>query len=132
MKVTVVLPSRVAAERDGVEFVSVEGEEGSVGIYPRRLDFVSALVPGVLTLRWNDGGEEYAAVDRGLLVKEGEEVTIAVRRGVMGRDLHALQTMVEEEYRVLDEREKEARSALAALEARFARRFLEQERRRRR
>lgn len=141
MHVKVVVPSRVVAEREDVAFLSAEGEEGSVGVLPRCLDFVSILVPGILTLRvasGADGGrapggrEEHAAVDRGLLVKEGRGITVAARRAVMGGDLADLRATVEEEYRRLDEREKEARAALTGLEARFARRFMEQERRLRR
>lgn len=126
MRLQVLVPSRVVA-RDEVVSVVAEGSEGSFGILPRHVDYVTELVPGILTYRREeDGPERILALDRGTLVKVGPEILVSVRDAVEGDDLESLRATVHRRFRTLDEREREARSALATLEARFIRRFLEQ------
>lgn len=129
MKVKLVLPSRFLAEWEDVEWIQARGLEGSFGTLPRRLDFVSPLVPGIVGIK--EAGvqdPEYAAVDGGIMVKAGDDVIIATPAAARGRDLETLRQTVTEEFQVLDEKEKEARVAMASLEARFVRRFVEQRR----
>lgn len=126
MRLEILIPSRVVL-RDDVRAVTAEGEEGSFGILPRHVDYVTSLVPGILTYeREEDGSERIVALDRGTLVKVGAEVLVSVRDAVEGDDLETLRHTVESRFRTLDQKEREARSALATLEARFIRRFLEQ------
>ncbi|MEX2465715.1 MAG: F0F1 ATP synthase subunit epsilon [Gemmatimonadota bacterium] len=126
MNVQVVVPTRVVDEWADVDFVRAYGLEGSMGVLPRRRDFVSSLVPGIVTIR-RGSDSTFVAVDGGLLVKQGSQVTVATPQAVTGRALEDLSRMVSDEFEMLDEKEKRARSALADLELRFARRFLEQE-----
>lgn len=126
MKLTVLVPSRVLV-RETVSEVVAEGREGSFGILPRHVDYVSPLVPGILMYRQQGGGaERILAVDQGVLVKVGDEVLVSVRDAIPGEDLGTLRSAVDETFRTLDEREHLARSALASLEARFIRRFVEE------
>jgi F-type H+-transporting ATPase subunit epsilon len=126
MTIEILLPSRVLA-RDEVSSVVAEGHEGSFGILEHHVDYVSPLVPGILTYRrLEDGAERIFAVDEGTLVKVGPEVLVSVRDAVAGYDLSSLRRTVEERFRSLDEKERSARSALATLESRFMRRFIEQ------
>jgi F-type H+-transporting ATPase subunit epsilon len=126
MRIAILLPSRVLAA-DDVTSVVAEGHEGSFGILPKHIDYVSPLVPGILTYRrTEDGAERIFAVDEGTLVKVGPEVLVSVRDAVAGDDLGTLRQTVNERFRSRDEKERSARSALAALEGRFIRRFLEQ------
>jgi len=126
MRLEVLIPSRVVV-REEVTSIVAEGEEGSFGILPRHVDYVTALIPGILIYeREVDGVEGILALDQGTLVKVGQEVLVSVRDAVEGDDLERLRETVEERFRTFDEREREARSALATLEARFIRRFLEQ------
>lgn len=126
MKLEILIPSRVVVRED-VAAVVAEGEEGSFGILPRHVDYVTSLVPGILSYRREeDGSERILALDQGTLVKVGADVLVSVRDAVEGEDLETLRETVERRFRTLDEREREARSALATLEARFIRRFLEQ------
>ena len=129
MKVTLVIPTGFLAEWSDVAWVQAHGREGSFGILPRRLDLVSPLVPGILGVKEETASEaDYAAVDGGLLVKTGDEVLVATPRAIRGRSLDRLRETVTEEFQVLDEKEREARVAMAGLEARFVRRFVEQRR----
>jgi len=126
MKLKVLLPTEILIEKE-VTKVIAEAENGSFCLLPRHIDFVAALVPGILSYEKDTGKEEFLAVDEGTLVKCGSEVLVSTRNAVIGPDLGTLKQMVEEQFRVLDEQEKELESALAKLEANFARQFLELE-----
>jgi F-type H+-transporting ATPase subunit epsilon len=123
MRLAVLTPTDVLLEAD-VAQVTAEAENGSFSLLPRHVDFVAALVPGLLA--WVDvaGGEtRWLAVDEGILVKCGDDVLVSVRRAVRGPDLEALHRTVAEQFRRIDEHERTARSALARLEAAAIRRF---------
>ncbi len=64
-------------------------------------------------------------MDEGILVKCGQEVFVSTRNAVQGSQLGTLRRTVEEQYKVLDDRERVARSALAKLEADLVRRFMD-------
>jgi F-type H+-transporting ATPase subunit epsilon len=123
MRLKVLLPTRVLIDQD-VTKVTAEAENGSFCILPRHIDFVAALVPGILSFKSNRE-EEFLAVDEGILVKRGNEVMVSIRKAVRGKNLGTLKQTVEEEFRILDEREKKTRSILAKLELDFARRFFQ-------
>lgn len=108
-----------------VETIVAEGLEGSFGLRPRHIDYVAALVPGLLYYRAAKGEEGYLAVDRGVLVKQGAEVVVSVRQAVAGRSLDDLLDVVENRFKVLGEQEKVVRSAVARLKSDFLRRFSE-------
>lgn len=126
MKLEILSPSRVELREEEVSKVVAEGREGSFGVLPRHVDYVSALVPGILAyVRAADEEERILAVDRGILVKVGDRIVVSVRDAVTGDDLRTLRATVDERFRTLDEKERQARSAMATLEARFLRRFVE-------
>ncbi|MCG6985264.1 MAG: F0F1 ATP synthase subunit epsilon, partial [Thiocapsa sp.] len=102
-----------------------EAENGSFCLLPRHIDFVAALVPGVLTFVTPAGAETFAAIDEGILVKCGQDVFVSTLNGVRGTDLGRLKALVEERFLELGEHERKARTALARLEAGTLRGFLE-------
>ena len=124
MRLKVLLPSQVLLEKE-VTKVTAEAENGAFCLLPRHVDFVAALVPGLLSFESEESGEEFVAVDTGILVKSGDEVLVSTRNGAVGPDLGILRKTVERRFRVLDERERASRSALVRLEANFIRRFME-------
>jgi F-type H+-transporting ATPase subunit epsilon len=89
------------------------------------VDFVAALVPGLLAFESEGGEETFVAVDEGVLVKFGDTVLVSTRNGVRGKQLGELKEAIESQFMVLDEREKKTRSAMAKIEAGFVRKFLE-------
>ncbi|VVB52614.1 ATP synthase epsilon chain [uncultured archaeon] len=123
MRLKVSLPTRVLIDRD-VTKVIAEAENGYFCILPRHIDFVAALVPGILSFK-SDREEEFLAVDEGILVKRGNEVMVSTRKAVRGKNLGTLKQTVEEEFRTLDEQEKKTRSILTRLELDFARRIFQ-------
>jgi F-type H+-transporting ATPase subunit epsilon len=122
----VLLPARVLVD-ETVSKVVAEAENGWFCLLPRHVDFVAALVPGVLIFRTPEDAEGLVAIDRGLLVKRDAEVLVSTWRGARGDDLASLRAVVEREFLALDDRERAARSALARLEASVVRRFVELE-----
>ncbi len=116
MRLRVLLPTEVLLDVE-VTKVIAEAENGFFCLLPRHVDFVAALVPGILYYTTSPGEERLAAVDQGTLVKCGDEVLVSVLGAVAGKDLGALQTQVEASFRVVEEEERRARSALARLEA---------------
>ena len=123
MKLKVLLPFQVFAEKTDVSRIVAETREGSFGLLPHRLDCVAALVPGILTYQTAADGEVFVAVDEGVLVKTGPDVLVSVRRALGGTDLSQLREAVQKEFLTLDEREQSVRTVMAKLETGFLRRF---------
>ena len=124
MKFKVLLPTTILLDEE-VTKVIAEAENGSFCLLPRHIDFVTALVPGILSFKSAHGEEEFLAVDEGILVKCGEDVLVSTRYAIRSTDLEVLQQTVEKQFLLLDDREKKTRSALAKLEANIVRRFVE-------
>ncbi|WP_454288779.1 F0F1 ATP synthase subunit epsilon [Rhizobium arsenicireducens] len=106
-----------------VRRVVAEAPDGHFGMLPGHVDFVSELVPGILLYETAEGAERFVAVNSGTLVKCGDEIRVAVRGAVEGDNLAELRARVEADFRKRDEDEREARTALARLEASMIRRF---------
>jgi F-type H+-transporting ATPase subunit epsilon len=124
VKLQVLTPAQVTLDQE-VEKVIAEAEDGFFCLLPRHADFVAALVPGILEVHGAERGEEFLAVDQGILVKAGEDVVVSTRRAVRSADLEHLRDTVEETFLAVDEHERQARSAAARLEADLVRRFME-------
>jgi len=124
VRLKILLPTQVLVDEE-VSKVIAEAQNGSFCLLPRHIDFVAALVPGLLSFESSKGREEFLAIDEGILVKCGQLVMVSTRHAVRGADLGQLKQTVEEKFRVLDDREKMARTAIAKLEANFVTRFME-------
>jgi F-type H+-transporting ATPase subunit epsilon len=124
MRLKVLLPTEVLLDVE-VTKVTAEAENGSFCLLPRHIDFVTALIPGLLSYETADGREEFLAVDEGILVKCGAETLVSTRNAAHGADLGALERRVREQFETIDERERMTRSAVAKIEADFLRRFME-------
>jgi F-type H+-transporting ATPase subunit epsilon len=124
MNLKILLAAEVLVEA-GVSKVIAEAHNGYFCLLPKHVDFVTALVPGILSFEIIGGREEYLAVDAGILVKCGEDVLVSARNAVRGPDLGQLRRTVSEKFEAIGEHEKSARTAMAKIEAGFVRRFLE-------
>jgi F-type H+-transporting ATPase subunit epsilon len=123
MFLKVLLPFQVFVEQTGVLRIVAETREGSFGLLPHRLDCVAALPPGILTYESEAEGEVFVAIDEGVLVKTGLDVLVSVRRAMRGTDLGRLRNAVEQDFRTLDERERNVRAVMAKLETGVLQRF---------
>jgi|SRR6056297_3243076 len=122
MRLEVITPMAICVDR-AVRRIVAEAPDGHFGMLPGHVDFVSELVPGILRYETAEGTERFVAVNSGTLVKSGDDVRVAVRGAVDGDDLIALRAKVEFDFRQRDEDERDARAALARLEADIIRRF---------
>ncbi len=133
MHLRIVLPSGVFHEQS-VTRVMAEARNGSFCLLPQHIDFVTALVPGILTFTpvadenatAGEIEDVYLATDEGLLVKRGIDVQISIWNAVRGT-LGTLKDAVEAQFQALDEHEQKARLALEHLEASLVRQFLGRE-----
>ncbi len=124
MRVTVTTPG--GERRSGTASkVSFEGTGGYRTFLKRHIDCVSGLVPGVLEVAWEEGREEFAAVDEGVVIKIGDRVSISTRQVVWGTELGTLERAVEEQILKIGERRKRTRSALTRLERDFSKSIYE-------
>lgn len=124
MRLKVLLPIKILIDEEVVKVIA-EAENGSFCLLPRHVDFVAALVPGLLSFTTADQKEEFLALDEGILVKRGPEVLVSTRNAVLGPDLGVLRQMVRKQYQELDEHEKVVQAAMTRLEADLVRRFIE-------
>lgn len=123
MTLKIVLPYKVFADYRNVCRITVQTANGSMGILPHRLDCVTALPPGILKYQVDGSDAQYVAIDEGALVKTGANVLVSVRNAVGGANLGRLREAVEKEFKNLEEKEKNVRSALAKMESGFIRAF---------
>ena len=124
MKLKVLIPSKVFLD-ETVEQVNGEAKNGAFGLLSNHIDFVTALVPSILSYRFLDGKEAFIAIDEGILVKCGQTVRVSTGRAVKDANLERLHQTVAEDFRQLNERQKMTRTAIARLESGLARGILE-------
>ena len=118
MQLKIVLPTKIFLEQEARK-VAAEAENGAFVLLPQHIDYATSLVPGILSFNDRDHQEQFVAVDEGLLVKVSQEVLVSVKRAIGGTDLEALERLVDEEFRRLDEIEEKTRAAIARLEVNF-------------
>ncbi|MBN1277328.1 MAG: F0F1 ATP synthase subunit epsilon [Deltaproteobacteria bacterium] len=124
MNLKILLPSEVFLE-EPVFKITAEAYNGSFTLLPRHIDFTAALVPGILSYEDEKKEENFLAVDEGLLVKSGDNVVVSTGNAAAGGSLGELEQIVDDKFKVMDEKEKQVRTATAKIEAGFIRRFLE-------
>jgi F-type H+-transporting ATPase subunit epsilon len=117
MNLKILLPFKIFARFDDVSHIIAETLAGSLGLLPHRLDCVAALVPGILSYTTGKKGTSYLAIDEGVLVKIGADVSISVRRAISGTSLNELHQAVTREYLTLDAQEREMRTVVAKMES---------------
>jgi len=125
MTLKVWTPTEAVLEAE-VSKIKAESEDGWFGILPRHIDFVTALVPGILTYTLPDRTDEHLALDRGVLVKCGRAVFISTRHAVRGA-IERLHEAVSEQFQQQRGKEQAAARFGAKLEADLVRRLMEME-----
>ena len=122
----ILLPSQIFMVKSGLKSIVAQTIAGSVGFLPQRRDCVAALIPGILSYKTEEeDGENYVAIDHGILVKTGLDIVVSVRNAIAGTDLAKLQDAVDREFVNSSEQEKNMRMVLSKMESGFVRRFME-------
>jgi F-type H+-transporting ATPase subunit epsilon len=124
MKLTILLPSRTAVDREVAKVVA-EAPNGFFCLLPRHVDFTTAIVAGIVAFTTPEGEEVFVAVDDGILVKQSATVRISTRNAVTGEALGRLNERVSRQFQNRDARQKRARQAMNRIQAGFVRRFLD-------
>ena len=124
MKLTVWLPHEMLLDEE-VDRIKAEAVDGWFGMLPKHVDFVTALVPGVMTFQATGKPEEFVAVDHGILIKCGPRVSISTRNAVRGTNLEQMRHDVEQQFRAREERDRAMNAYQAKLEADLVRHLLE-------
>lgn len=127
MTLRILLADRVLFDGRVVKVV-VDAVDGSRGFLPRHADFTTVLKPGVLTCTDGDGEETFFAVNGGVLVKKGPELTVATREAVKANRLDDLPDELLSAFAEADEHARTADTAVARLETALMREFLELQR----
>jgi F-type H+-transporting ATPase subunit epsilon len=68
-------------------FVSLPGELGELGIYPRHTPLITRIKPGAVAITKPDGSTEVVAVAGGLLEVQPNAVTVLADTAVRGKDV---------------------------------------------
>lgn len=126
MQLKVQIPGEIFID-EPVQKIIAEAQNGYFCLEPRHIDFVAALVPGLITYLTENGSERLLASDEGILVKCGNEVLISTFSAVLGEKLETLQETVTNYLKNKTEEEGLARAATARLEAGIVRRFIDME-----
>ena len=126
MNLTILLPEKTYWQ-GRVKKVVGEAKNGPFCLLPAHIDFVTVMAPGIFYTVTEEGQEVYLAINEGVLLKTGRDVTLATRNAVKGENLGSLKRQVEEDFKRIDQQDRKARQALQKLEADFVRRFLDLE-----
>lgn len=124
MQLKIVLPTKILINTTAIKVIA-EAENGIFCLLPRHIDFVTTLIPSLLSFVSPQGEEQFMEIDQGILIKQGNQVTVATQNAIQGGDLGKLKETVNQQFRLMDEREKNARSVLAKLEINTIRNFIE-------
>lgn len=124
MQLRVLLPAHVLLDETVTKIVA-EGSDGFFCLLPKHRDFVTSLVPGIISYVDTAGTESFVAVSDGVLTKSGPVVLVSTHRASRNQQLGALQYLVRDDFQRLNERERVAQTVMARLESDFMRRFME-------
>ena len=114
MRIELRLPHKTLLDRD-VDKITAPGTEGSFQILPRHVDVVWSLQSGILGMCFGED-EVFYAIDRGILVKNGETVHVSCYEAIRGDSLEALNRMISERFSEVYDREKKTRQVLLSME----------------
>lgn len=98
-----------------VRAVKARDASGEFTLLPAHAPFVTVLEPCILIYRLIEGGERYAAVDGGILLLEGGQVTVVTRDAVRAESMQSAGDAAAGMLRTRGEREAEAVKAFADL-----------------
>ena|SRR3990167_10460941 len=106
MLLKVITPTNIITKEKVVKVIG-EDPDGSFGILPKHIDFVTKIVPSILVFT-DDQGEGYIGVDEGILVKQQDVIQISVQAALESRNLGQLHNEMELLFRKQEEEEEQA------------------------
>lgn len=122
MLMRVFSPTGTLLEKE-VEKVNFQALDGAHTFLPKHADYLSVLTPDVVTYE-SGGKKSYIACNRGVILKQGENVFLSVRSAIFNDDLKALIEQMRTEFKKEEEERKETNAVMARLEAGLTRGFM--------
>lgn len=127
MRLKTLTPSGVIVDEQ-IARIRFDALDGSFTFLPKHADFVTVIVPGLVSFEpldgKNAGREVYMACDNGVLVKDNATVLLSVRRAVISENLEELSRTITEEFKKDEENRKSVNAAMARLEVGLTRRVM--------
>ncbi len=127
MRLKALTPAGVVVDEQ-VARIRFDALDGSFTFLPKHADFVTVVVPGLVSfepLEDNEEGREvYMACDSGVLVKDNTTVLLSVHRAVISENLEELSRTIAEEFKKDEENRKTVNAAMARLEVGLTRRVM--------
>lgn len=115
MRLEILLPDSVVASTR-VESVNAADESGRFGVLANHEPMVTLLAPCVIWFREESGRERFAAADGGVLLKDGDRVSIVTREAIVADRLEEVARAAAEMIAARRGREAAARERFADLE----------------
>lgn len=122
MRLKLILPHRTILDEE-VKKITAPGAEGDFQILPRHIDGTWSLRAGILNILTDK--TLYYAINQGVVVKQGDIVYLSTFQAVAGESLEGLSKTVEENFKILDEKERKIRDVLIRLETDTIKKFME-------
>lgn len=117
MNLKILLPFEIFAAIGNVARIVATTRTGEIGLLPHRLDCVAVLSPGILSFETEGQGVSYIALDVGVLIKAGEEVTISARHAIRGKALSDLHERIKSQFLKIAEHEGELRAVISKMDS---------------
>jgi F-type H+-transporting ATPase subunit epsilon len=124
VRLKIIVPAGVFASIEKVDRIVVMTQGGSFGLLPHRMDCAAVLPPGLFAYSTAATDEVHLAIDAGMLIKTGADVSLCVRRVIAGADLGRLRQAVQQELKQRSEQESSNLKTLAQLESGLVREFV--------
>ncbi len=117
MRLKALTPAGIAVDEQ-IARVRFDALDGSFTFLPKHADFVSVVVPGLVSFTPADAPDKevFMACDSGILVKDNATVLLSVRRAVVSENLEELSRTIAEEFKKDEENRKTVNAAMARLE----------------
>jgi F-type H+-transporting ATPase subunit epsilon len=122
MRLKFILPYKTILDAD-VEKITAPGSNGDFQILPKHMDATWSLRAGILQIKAES--DLYYAISQGVVVKQGDTVYLSTMQAIAGDSLSELSQTVEDTFKSIDEKEKQARQVLVRLETETIRKFME-------
>lgn len=101
--------------KEKVTKVIAEDSRGFFGILSRHIDMTTKIVASILTYT-DESGEGYIATDKGIFVKQGDQIQISTRDAFESRDLGELHNTMKAEMEKESEEEEAFQRETSKLE----------------
>lgn len=115
MRLKVFTPVGVILNQE-VLSVDFQAIDGFWTILPKHVDMVSALRPCVVQYINADGQKNYIACNKGVLVKQGQVISLSTNLAILNDSLETLTQTIKINFKEMEEERKEMNVALSQLE----------------